>query len=163
MASDLQAPDAARLFGRTGAPGINGAYVALTNPVVPFLLGAMAFVQQQTRLPGGQVREAEATGQMLSLDRRWFGCQVKSLGRAAWVEKPESPIEPGMSGSPIVGPDGKAIAAVSVSDQHGEGGPNPLLNDVLPGWLLRARFSKSAKRPPLTFATEHRAEGSLSA
>jgi hypothetical protein len=124
------------------------AYVALTDPVVPFTIGALKFVQQQQRLPGGQVirglQEAEARGQILSLDRRWFACQVNSHGVSAWVEKPESPIEGGMSGSPILGPDSAAIAVVSVSDQHGEGGPHPLLNDALPGWFLRAKFSTSA-------------------
>ena len=125
------------------------AYVALTDPVVPFTIGTLEFVQQQLRLPGeGRFsgvthlpQQAEAKGQMLSLDRRWFACEVKSQGRAAWIEKPEAPIKGGMSGSPILGPDGAAIATVSVSDQRGEGGPHPLLNDALPGWLLRAKFA----------------------
>ena len=97
------------------------AYVALTDPVVPFTIGTLEFVQQQLRLPGeGRFsgvahlpQQAEAKGQMLSLDRRWFACEVKSHGRVAWIEKPKSPIKGGMSGSPILGPDGAAIAAVS--------------------------------------------------
>ena len=50
------------------------AYEALTAPVEPFLLGTLTFVQR--RLPNGDIiaREAEARGQMLSLDRRWFAC-----------------------------------------------------------------------------------------
>jgi len=130
-------------------PDEQDAYEALTAPVVPFTIGALEFVSQELRLPGegrfgGVVhmpRQAEAKGQMLSLDRRWFACEVKSHDRAAWIEKPESPIEGGMSGSPILGPDSAAIAAVSVADQHDSGGRHPLLNDALPGWLLRAKFA----------------------
>lgn len=50
------------------------AYVALTDPVVPFTIGGLKFVQQkrQRRLPSWQVirglRQAKAKGQMLSLD-----------------------------------------------------------------------------------------------
>ena len=95
-------------------------------------------MQQERRLPNGDIirlaREAEAKGQMLSLDRRWFACTVKSCGgRAVAVEQPEAPIEFGMSGSPILGPDGYAIAVVSGGEAS-----NPLLADALPGWLLRA-------------------------
>ena len=115
------------------------AYEALTSPVEPFLLGTLTFVQR--RLPNGDIiaREAEARGQMLSLDRRWFACTVKSYGgQAAAVEQPETPIEFGMSGSPILGPDGHAIAVVSGGESS-----NPLLADALPGWLLRAAAATS--------------------
>jgi hypothetical protein len=116
-------------------------YVVLTAPVTPFLLGALMFVQQERWLPGGGPfggmihgpRQAEAAGQMLSLDGRWFACTVKSQGGRAAVEQPEAPIEFGMSGSPILGPDGRAVAVVSSGEAA-----NPLLADVLPGWLLRA-------------------------
>ena len=124
------------------------SYVRLTDPVVPFTIGPLEFIQQQRRLPSGQVihgpRRAKAQGQMLSLDLRWFGCHVTSLGRFASVEKPESPIAGGMSGSPILGLDGTAIAVASVWDQQDEDGPNPLLADVLPGCLLKAGLSGSA-------------------
>ena len=117
------------------------AYAALTDPVTPFLLGTLTFVQQESQLPDGGLggairlpREAEAPGLILSLDRRWVACTVKSRGgRAASVEKPEAPIEFGMSGSPILGPDGRAIAAVSGGESS-----NPLLSEALPGWLLMA-------------------------
>jgi hypothetical protein len=116
------------------------AYAALTDPVTPFLLGTLTFVQQEIRLRDGRLggvvrlpREAEARGWLLSLDQRWVACTVKSGGRAASIEKPETPIEFGMSGSPILGPDGRAIAAV-----RGGESANPLLADALPGWLLMA-------------------------
>jgi hypothetical protein len=40
---------------------------------------------------------------------------VTSLGRALWIEAAAEPIRGGMSGSPIIAPDGKAIGIVSVS------------------------------------------------
>ncbi len=76
----LNAPNGEELWNESEA------YEALTDPVTPFLLGTLTFVQQERRLPNGDIirlaREAEASGQMLSLDRRWFACTVKS-GRAA--------------------------------------------------------------------------------
>lgn len=127
----LAEPDGQELFNQ------NEAYAALTDPVTPFAVGAMTFIQGQGQLPNGAMialpPRAEASGQMLSLDRRWFACEVKSGGRAAAIEKPEVPIESGMSGSPILGPDGRAIAVVSTG-----GYSNPLLAEVLPRWLLRA-------------------------
>jgi S1-C subfamily serine protease len=120
------------------------AYASLTDPVTPLPLGTLTFVQRERQLPEGPVsrfggairlpREAEASGWILSLDRRWVACTVKSIGgRAASVEKSDAPIEFGMSGSPILGPDGRAIAVASGGEVS-----NPLLADVLPGWLLRA-------------------------
>jgi transposase InsO family protein len=79
----LSEPDGQELFNE------HEAYEALTDPVEPFLLGTLTFVQQERQLPNGNIiaREAEARGQMLSLDRRWFACMVKSYGgRAAAVE-----------------------------------------------------------------------------
>ena len=126
----LSEPDGQELFNE------HEAYEALTASVEPFPLGPLTLVQQERRLPNGDIiaREAEARGQMLSLDRLWFACTVKSYGgRAAAVEQLEASIESGMSGSPILGPDGHAIAVVSGGEES-----NPLLADALPGWLLRA-------------------------
>jgi hypothetical protein len=77
---------------------------------------------------------------MLSLNGEWFKCRVKSMGRTLWFEAAEHPVIGGMSGSPIVLPDGSAVGVVCLSeDSHAagrEGGPNPMLTAHLPGWLL---------------------------
>jgi hypothetical protein len=48
----------------------------------------------------------------------------------------------GISGSPIVVPDGTAIGVVCLGSETGgqvarEGGPHPRLTGNLPGWLLK--------------------------
>lgn len=77
---------------------------------------------------------------MLSLDNEWFGCHVSSVGRALWFDRAEQPVIGGMSGSPILLPDGTVVGVVCTSEDSGgghEGGPNPELGAHLPGWLLR--------------------------
>jgi hypothetical protein len=109
------------------------AYHALTEATLPLRIGKLSF----TRAPGPAWAESEAW--LLSLDCRWFSCEVKSFGRCLWFKDAAEPIRDGMSGSPIVAPNGAAIGVLvtSVGDQHREGGPNPLLIDNLSGWLLR--------------------------
>jgi hypothetical protein len=48
-----------------------------------------------------------------------------------WLDTAAEHVEGGMSGSPIVTPDGRAIGLISTGELH------PLLMDSLPGWLLR--------------------------
>jgi hypothetical protein len=54
---------------------------------------------------------------------------------------PAQPIVGGMSGSPVISPDGHAIGICCASGQSDdgqfEGGPNPRLLSNLPGWILR--------------------------
>ena len=121
--------------------------------VVPFAIGTLAFVRKTHRLRDGStfedLPEAESAAQMLALDGRWFSCRVKSSGRSLWIEAAASPIRAGMSGSPILTPDGAAIGVVCVGsvihapdDPLGarlsprEGGPNPALFACLPAWLV---------------------------
>ena len=111
----LSEPDDQELFDEYEA------YVALTKPVEPFAIGVLNFVQERRQLSNGHTiclpPRAKASGQMISLDRRWFACEVKSTGgRFAWVDKPDTPIEGGMSGSPILGADGAAIGVVCASN-----------------------------------------------
>ena len=47
------------------------------------------------------------------------------------------------------------------SAQRGEGGPHPLLNDALPGWLLRAKFGSLTL--PLYLSSTHKGLGRLGA
>ena len=77
---------------------------------------------------------------MLSLDGDWFNCRVSHdmSGGGLWFDQRlEQPVIGGMSGSPIVLPDGSAVGVVSTSVNAGySGGPNPVLAAHLPGWLL---------------------------
>lgn len=81
---------------------------------------------------------------MLSLDGEWFACKVSHnmTGGGLWFDQAEQPVIGGMSGSPIVLPDGSAVGVVSTSESSQsdgrEGGPNPVLSAHLPGWLLEA-------------------------
>jgi hypothetical protein len=79
---------------------------------------------------------------MLSLDGEWFSCRVMSNGGPLWFNQADQPVIGGMSGSPIVLPDGSAVGVVSTSEENSggrEGGPNPMLAAHLPGWLLERR------------------------
>jgi hypothetical protein len=90
---------------------------------------------------------AESDAWLLSLDGRWFRCEVTVTGRSLWIANASEAIIGGMSGSPILDSGGSAIGVVNVSngfkteDGHElgrprEGGPNALLISCLPGWLL---------------------------
>jgi len=122
------------------------AYAALVDNAVPLPIGRLTFVPQHFTRPDGTVIDgppvAESAASLLSLDRRWFTCQVTSLGRALWIKDAVEPIQGGMSGSPIVAPDGTAIGVACLSAgpdnlPHHEGGPNPVLATRLPGWMLQ--------------------------
>lgn len=90
-------------------------------------------------------------GWIFTLDaERWFSCRVEAP-RAIWIWEAAEPIRGGMSGSPIVGDDGSAIAVLCTSDGSGdddveddrEGGPNPGIRN-LPGWFLDELTGQSA-------------------
>jgi hypothetical protein len=80
-------------------------------------------------------------GWLLSLDGIWFRCTVSFSGPALALTNMEGLFTAGMSGSPIVSPEG---AAVGVACRGGESGgrhseiigPQPSLAGNLPGWLL---------------------------
>jgi hypothetical protein len=121
--------------------------LVLDDAMVPFEIGTLSFTRQQhtTRDGAKFFGRAEAAGQawLLALEGQWFSCRVKSSGRSLWISEAAEPIRGGMSGSPIVAPDGRAIGVVCVSggvggdlDNHREGGPNPFLPASLPGWLV---------------------------
>ena len=89
-----------------------------------------------TTFPGPVVSEAR----MLSLKSEWFTCLLTWAGGGLWFDQAAQPVIGGMSGSPIVLPDGSAVGVVCTSSgQRGrEGGPNPMLASHFPGWLLEA-------------------------
>jgi|SRR4029077_8339880 Trypsin-like peptidase domain len=85
------------------------------------------------------IPDLQRRGWLLSLDGEWFSCDVQQIGRALWIENAAQPIVGGMSGSPIIAEDGRAIGVAcmsSSSDNNRGGGPNPYLADVLPAWAF---------------------------
>jgi hypothetical protein len=79
---------------------------------------------------------------LFTLGERWASCIVISSQSWLWISKAAEPIEGGMSGSPILDGEGRAIGVLCASEgfgdgQHAGGGPNPNLLESLPGWLLR--------------------------
>ncbi len=85
---------------------------------------------------------------VLTLDGKWCRCIAEHNNRWIWIVKGNPLIEGGMSGSPILADDGTVIGIVSTGCQlrscdgrplpnPGPAGPNPALEDNLPGWLWR--------------------------
>jgi hypothetical protein len=103
------------------------------------------FVEQAVPLPVSDLLDPThyELGWLLSLQCEWFQCSVGHDGRGLWVREATKGIVGGMSGSPILAEDGRAVGVVSTAgerdedEQYTEGGPNPRLAVHLPGWLLR--------------------------
>ena len=141
----LGSPDGQELYDEAAA------YEALVEAAVPLKLGSLSFTPERHTLPdgteisGGPVAESDAWP--LALSGQWFGCRVMSRGRSLWISKAAEGIRGGMSGSPIIAPNGRAIGVLCTSSgvvtpgqqpdtgDHREGGPNPYLPANLPGWL----------------------------
>ena len=79
--------------------------------------------------------QGEATAYLTSLDGEQRKCTV-TRGRFTLNVREGELVAAGMSGSPIISTDGKAIALVS-SSGAGMGIFNPVLRDNLPAWFFR--------------------------
>jgi hypothetical protein len=73
----------------------------------------------------------QGSARVLSLDGKWCDGQVVRRGLRLAFE-PEKLVVGGMSGSPIVSLEGKAMGVLSTATL------NPFLMDTLPPWLLRS-------------------------
>ncbi len=103
-----------------------------------------ALLESATTLPVGDMQESEEASRafLLSPGGSWMKCEVKHFGGGLWVSGCTRAIVGGMSGSPILRPDGAVVGVISCSSgQDGEiyteGGPNPYLLQDLPGRLMR--------------------------
>jgi hypothetical protein len=99
----------------------------------------------------GFARENIVRAWLLTITGRWSECEVRHFALGLTITNAVNGIHAGMSGSPIVTDDGKAIGVVSVSsggrgELHTSGGPNPRLAAHLPGWLLAATVNHVAKQ-----------------
>jgi len=117
-------------------------YNTLAKFIRPLRMARLEFAPKIYTRSNGQTvlgdPEAEADAWLLGLDGEWFSCRV-SCHRGIWISKALKPLQPGMSGSPIMTREG-VIGIVSVSgggvqDTH-LSGPQPYLPRSLPGWML---------------------------
>jgi hypothetical protein len=119
----LGEPDSQGLFDE------NDAFTAFVDAVVALRLSSMA--------------EAPCEAWLLKLDGRFAQCSVRTnqFGPPKSLTLLGGSTAPGMSGSPIMIADGRAVGVVSLGsssnnvasfEEHGQ----PLLERALPGWLL---------------------------
>jgi hypothetical protein len=104
------------------------AYEMLTEDRPIYRIGAIP------RL-GAADRDSVSPARLLTLERRWIRCEVRGF-RGLWIEGAAEEIRGGMSGSPILDEEMRAIGVVCVSGAFA-GGPNPCLANDLPVWLAR--------------------------
>jgi hypothetical protein len=86
------------------------------------------------------------------LEGVWFRCAVQMFcSPTLALTAMEGNFVGGMSGSPIVSPEGMAIGVACLGAEDGAGhqtepiGRNPSLLGNLPGWLLQDRAKRSSK------------------
>ena len=98
--------------------------------------------------PALQVRQARnGTGWILSLDGHWVRTELEVQKGMHGISLQTGPTDTGMSGSPILNDNGRAVGVVvigieTVHQATGEwvkerAGPQPILTRNLPGWLLQ--------------------------
>ena len=144
----LCSPDDQELYGEAEE------YDALVESARPLPVGGLEFTREPIRLEDQATilgpPQADSDAWLLSLEGQWFSCRVRSRGRALGIYQAVEPIRAGMSGSPIVTSSGAALGVVSVSASGSfddrEGGPNPELAALLPGWFW-GHVTRAA-RPP---------------
>jgi hypothetical protein len=123
------------------------AYERLVDAAAPLRVGDLRLtrppiVRQSTALVDGKTvtfeidpllepPRWEGSGWLISLRGRWFRCDVTAHNRALTISNPEQRIAGGMSGSPILTDEGRAIGVVTLDT-----GPDPFLVRSLPGWAL---------------------------
>ena len=120
----------------------NAAYEALVGAARPLQIDEPTMRREVITLSTGTIQgplKGECAGWLLSLDNRWFRCDLIVSAAAVLIENAAEHIVGGVSGSPIVMDDAAAIGIVCSGDGIGQfnnfGQPHLIAN--LPGWLLR--------------------------
>jgi hypothetical protein len=111
----LGIPDGQELFDK------NKQYEALTRTMTPLRVARA---------------EKDTPAFILSLDQQWRACSVCHNSGTLWITSAKT--VGGMSGSPIVDGDGRAIGVVCASDEKGQDefdGPHANLMHSLPRWV----------------------------
>ncbi len=103
----------------------------------------LEFASDSEFLTIGSLEKGETTAWMLSRDFEWFSCTVRSNSKRLSVIEAEGKIEGGMSGSPILSSDGKAIGVVC-NGSIGQWNSQPILFKCLPPWILNMAIQGSS-------------------
>jgi hypothetical protein len=135
------------LLGRLGAAPFLSATCLFVDPISgvailgPFDPGDyFDFMRELVPLDIAEAKDYRTPAFLLSLAKRWTGCFASGDGHhSVFISGFEYPIADGMSGSPVLDADGRAIGVVRVDDgsRHRTMGGGPKLTDCLPGWFLR--------------------------
>ncbi len=96
-------------------------------------------------IPVGPPPESKSQGWLLSLENTLLSCKIETVFHTISVSEVEGEIAGGMSGSPILDQDGRAVGIISTGQQFGgtpespstRGDMEPCLAEALPGWLLK--------------------------
>jgi len=127
------------------------AFDELVDGVTPLAVGKAPAQESKTVTLSPELRfrryaEAIAPARVLSLDGQWLDVTAKQVERARsspslrLTVEPATLIKGGMSGSPIIGPDGAAMAVIST------GNFGPIILEALPAQMARALRRKRAAR-----------------
>jgi hypothetical protein len=156
----LGSPDGQELYDEAQA------YDALVDAAQPLPLGSLTFARRlivprvvSVTSEGGRASSikprpfygppvAESAVWLLSRSGEWFAAQATSRGRKLVIDLASRDIEGGMSGSPIIAPNGAALGVVSTSMGaavvgHRQG-VGPLLAANLPAWMVRQALADTS-------------------
>ena len=123
----LGEPDDQALFKQSNA------YTSFVESLVPLLVGGVS---------------KNISVWLLSIEGAWFHCRIDGK----WITDASQDIVGGMSGSPIITTEGLAVGVITSSSSTDggktsrEAGPNPVLIDDLPGWIVRDLGLASKRR-----------------
>jgi hypothetical protein len=124
------------------------AYDELVDNAVALSIARLSYTRERHQLPDGKKffgqPSAETEVLLLSLDGHWVPGRARTTGNRLWLKQGANSIQSGMSGSPILLPDGRALGAVSSNELH------PLLTGNLPGWMLRHVLCERKQRSGVT-------------
>ena len=130
------------------------AYDELVEPIPPLKsIASLRSVEQvksalrRNYVTPLRIADAPEEGRawLMSLKGEWFQCMVmytKIFETPLFIIDPEQPPVRGMSGSPILSDNGKAIGVFCLISDWGSGSPNPRLTRDLPARFLRAKGRK---------------------
>jgi hypothetical protein len=113
------------------------AYETLVEKMTPLLIAdAPKMLRKRVQLSPGHTIDVLEPGRgaayVPSLTGEWLHCTVARHRNSISIDEYGQVVQNGMSGSPIITPDGEAISLAST-------GPlNPVLRDNLPAWFFRA-------------------------
>lgn len=113
------------------------AYEELIAGIKKPLLIADAPQQERhhVRLMAADIRTpGQGLARVLSLEGLWIECSVTRRSALLWIDPPDLVVN-GMSGSPVVSAEGRAIGVISTSNLC------PVLADCLPRRITRPPFS----------------------